>query len=368
MRRQATGYLAVPSTAEPRLLVPVDLPEAYRSLVRHGGGRVARLARAALRAAQRRGVTRWAPLPRLWVERDPRGIEDHLSTALGGPVRIAVLLGPRRANLKPVLQVFDSAGTVVAFVKIATNELTELLLRNEADTLARLGHQAVGGVSVPGLIEFTRWRGRSVLVLSPLPHAQSDLQPTRLPTSQLAAVAAVDGLWVETLGETAFWERVSPQGAGVWLGVDVAPFQRLRDAMDPAGRCTFGAWHGDFGPWNAAVGPAGLEVWDWERFETGVPVGLDAAHWRVQITLRKDMQASDMWLQVRHDVRLVLEAVGADEGTDSLVSGLYLLAIWARYRQDAAQGASTALRSRVGRLGELASEAADSLERSDRTR
>ena len=45
---------------------------------------------------------------------------------------------------------------------------------------------------------------------------------------------------------------------------------------------TFGAWHGDWTPWNMATTATTVLVWDWERFGTGVPVGYDALHFDFQ--------------------------------------------------------------------------------------
>ena len=45
----------------------------------------------------------------------------------------------------------------------------------------------------------------------------------------------------------------------------------------------FGSWHGDWMPWNLLRSGTDLWVWDWERSASGVPVGLDAAHFRFDI-------------------------------------------------------------------------------------
>ena len=43
-----------------------------------------------------------------------------------------------------------------------------------------------------------------------------------------------------------------------------------------------GRWHGDWAPWNMARAGGRVQVWDWERSVTGVPVGLDMIHFQVQ--------------------------------------------------------------------------------------
>ena len=47
-------------------------------------------------------------------------------------------------------------------------------------------------------------------------------------------------------------------------------------------RLAFGSWHGDWTPWNMAFSGGRVLVWDWERFENGVPVGFDAVHYQLQ--------------------------------------------------------------------------------------
>jgi hypothetical protein len=47
---------------------------------------------------------------------------------------------------------------------------------------------------------------------------------------------------------------------------------------------TYGAWHGDWTPWNMAWRRDVLHVWDWERFAPAVPVGFDALHYALQQT------------------------------------------------------------------------------------
>jgi len=49
-----------------------------------------------------------------------------------------------------------------------------------------------------------------------------------------------------------------------------------------------GAWHGDWTPWNMARRRGRLQLWDWERFELGVPGGLDRCHYGVNAVCRRD--------------------------------------------------------------------------------
>lgn len=361
-RGRGTGYLALPDPGRPRLLVPTAVPGAGRTLTRHGGGRATRALRLALRQAHRTGAARLLPLPRLWVRPDPDGIEQHLATVLEEPVEgVAVLLGPPRANLKPVVQVFGRGGRVLAFAKIGTTALTRGLLETEAAALRTLADADLTGVRVPTLVHHGRWRDLGVLVATPLPHAQTDREPVDLPIEALAAIATAAPVRSQRLAETplasVLFEPDAETDPDRWHGVDVSPFATLRSALDPRAQTRLGCWHGDFGPWNAAVGEGELEVWDWERFETGVPIGLDAAHWRVQLAMRGPHEPDATWSAVCADVSRVLEATGGAREDAWLVSACYLLVIWARYRSDAAGEANVALRQRVTRLAALADAA-----------
>ena len=55
---------------------------------------------------------------------DADSIETHLAERLGTDVRVGVLLGTRRANQKPVLQVFARDGRSLGYAKIGHNDLT----------------------------------------------------------------------------------------------------------------------------------------------------------------------------------------------------------------------------------------------------
>jgi hypothetical protein len=48
-----------------------------------------------------------------------------------------------------------------------------------------------------------------------------------------------------------------------------------------------GAWHGDWTPWNCAAAGGAVALWDWERFATGVPLGMDALHHDLQTALAR---------------------------------------------------------------------------------
>ncbi|GII93258.1 hypothetical protein [Sinosporangium siamense] len=176
-------------------------------------------------------------------------IASHLAEVLGTSVRIDFhVRSARRANRKPVLEVYDGHGSRIAFVKIGDTALTAELVRAEATTLHMLSYATLSAVTVPSVLYHGTWRGLEVLALSPLPVRRFRSRPgTALRVRAVKEIAEVGRL----------------RGAG-W------------------------SWHGDFSPWNFAAGPDGrLLVWDWERFDTDVPLGVDELHHFFQRALQR---------------------------------------------------------------------------------
>ncbi|MFI6325433.1 hypothetical protein ACIBG8_48500 [Nonomuraea sp. NPDC050556] len=170
-------------------------------------------------------------------------IESHLSEVLGTPVRAVMHVRPaRRANRKPILEAHDASGRV-AFVKIGDTSRTCELITNEAAALRKLADLPLKTVVAPTVLHHGTWNGLAVLALSPLPVTRGKVSPDLL----RAAV------------------REIAQSGG----------------QDGA------AWHGDLSPWNICPSADGrLLVWDWERYEVGVPYGFDACHHLFQRALR----------------------------------------------------------------------------------
>jgi hypothetical protein len=357
-----TGYLVVPSLSRPRLLVPLAVRGAGQMLRRHGGNRAQRAARSIWRLLHRSAFTARLPFTRLTVTPEPGGIEAYLGARLSGSVRIGVLLGPPRANAKPVLQVFDESGATVAFAKLGSTTLTAALVDNEATALVLIGRSAPSTFSAPTVLSHGRWRGTPVLVQSALALSQSDLAPGTPPVPVMAEIAALSGIREQRLDDSAFLAASDPGPQTCWHDIDLQPFRRLHAALGTVGFCAFGSCHGDFGPWNMATDGAVVEVWDWERFATAVPVGFDAAHYRTQEAFARSVDPSVAWTSMVDDVSTLLTTLGLDPGRASIAAGCYLTAICARYRSDSGEAPTPTLRRRVRWLSATAGAAVQSLD------
>ncbi|SEK37387.1 hypothetical protein [Nonomuraea pusilla] len=171
-------------------------------------------------------------------------IVAHLAEVFGRPVEGVLHVRPaRRANRKPILEV-HAGGRLLAFVKIGDSPRTRGLVAAEAAALGRLAGLGLRTVVVPEVLHHGTWQGLAVLALSPLPVRRGRV-PRPLLVTAVKEIAGTGG------------------------------------AAGPA-------WHGDLSPWNLAPSRDGrLLVWDWERYETGVPYGFDALHHFFQRALRR---------------------------------------------------------------------------------
>jgi hypothetical protein len=109
----------------------------------------------------------------------------------------------------------------------------------------------------------------------------------------------------------------------------------------------YGAWHGDWAPWNMANLADALLVWDWERFAQHVPVGFDAIHYELQ---RRIQNSGDATGAVEATVRRsgeLLQPFAVQPAAREVTALLYLVDLAARYLTDRQAEAG----ARLGVLG-----------------
>src|SRR4029077_5763938 len=160
------------------------------------------------------------------------------------------------------------------------------LVRAEAASLAWLDRTGLDGISVPRGLHHGQWHGRDVLARSALPfwRRRRVLTPAQL-SAAMGTVAKVGGLQPGARASDAYLRQLRERLAAADQGAERTALLEALDALAATGGCaglTFGAWHGDWSPWNMASTTGGLLVWDWERFAIGVPVGFDALHYWLQ--------------------------------------------------------------------------------------
>ncbi|MEV4106956.1 hypothetical protein [Nonomuraea sp. NPDC049695] len=194
-------------------------------------------------AVPRRLVPRrwWHPWSSVMVPGEG-SIAAYLSEVFGRPVETVLHVRPAlRANRKPILEA-RSDGRRLAFVKVGDSERARSLITTEAAALRRLAGLPLATVTVPAVLHHGVWRDLAVLALSPLP-----VRRGRVPRPLL--------------------------------------IEAVKEIASTGGPCA--AWHGDLAPWNMCPSSDGrLLVWDWERYEVGVPYGFDLVHHFFQRALR----------------------------------------------------------------------------------
>ena len=327
-------YAVLPSAREPRLLVPLGAAKAAATAVRHATeahGPSARLKRDLVAAAFRVGAG--ALLLRHRLAEPGPGLAAHLSTLLGRPVLLSVHIGPDRANRKPVVQVLDRDGSVLAFAKLGVDPLTAALVDAEAVALERLS-TVDAGVVVPELLHHGDWRGHRLLVQRAL--------PVWLPRARVAAAEVLERVAMASLaralGTTTVPYVDGPHHASLGSALSTLDDPRaaaLSAVLEKlAGPVEHGCWHGAWNGGNAAVlADRRVLVWDWERFATGVPVGFDALHRTLQTAI------------TRHEVA-PLSAASNLVWEGGVVAAAYLIELGTRYLRDRQDEAG----ARLGRI------------------
>ena len=330
-----TEFAVLPNAGAPRLLVPIGNPTAAaRAMLRFSAALATRdtVKRLGVSGLLRARADVAFP-DRISVAERAGSLRDHLGDVLGERVDFSLGLGTARANRKPVLQVFDAKGRSLAFVKIGDTEVTEELVRAEAASLERLAAADLPAVlEVPRLLHLGTWEGASVLVMTALD--TSFLQRPRrqfdVPVTEMDRFHASFAEEARPLPASPLWDQllVAQQSLG---SSEVR--ERLGEALERL-RVTaadrplpLGGWHGDWTPWNMSRRRGRLQLWDWERFETGVPRGLDRCHYGINAVTRRD--GTDLASVMRG---FELAGVANDRSSDDHVVGAtYLATIACRY-------------------------------------
>lgn len=340
----AGAFMLVPGGRHLSLLVPSTNRAAAAAVRCYSarGSRTGRLAAKVFSLCLAGGLGRAVRSAGVRVDAPPGTdtIEAYLDEMIGRDIRLSMYVGPARANRKPVLLILTPAGDAVAFAKIGYNRLTSELVRTERASLIRLSEAGLTQITVPKVLHHDQWRGLDVLMLSALPVG---LRRRPLHSAKLAAamgeVTRVGGLRSEPLSGSEYLRRLRDRLASADEGAERAVLQRaLGDIAERAGGAvlTYGAWHGDWAPWNMANTDRGLLVWDWERFTGGVPLGFDALHYQLQSAVAPGRRSDPMAAaaQCPESAARLLAPFGVRAGEARLTATLYLAELATRYLVD----------------------------------
>lgn len=307
-----------------------------------------RLGRAALGTGLRTGMA--APFVRRRIdigiadsltpdERAECLLTEHLGSLLGSDRVVVAFGGGTGPYRKPVLQVFASNGTPLAYVKVGWNEWTRQAVRREAAALRACADRTLQ-LGVPAVIAQSDWNGLEVLVTAPLPAAVRHIgsEPALPAVSILREINSLSGVSRGELAASAWWRELR-QRIEVAV-VDQAMKERMLALANDVERAhggavlEFGTWHGDFSPWNLARAGARLYAWDWECSTPGVPVGFDALHFFFQIAfVGKALPLEEAVTAATYGADVALRELGLRADERRLLDSLHLLEISVRHEE-----------------------------------
>jgi hypothetical protein len=354
------SFWAFPSSSRPYVLVPEQSPRSAAEALRRLGNppsKGKRLAETILAAGMATGLPLRILPGRVHLTVSVNGgggpdretLADHLREVLGiDELSVAVILGhSRRPNRKPVLRLVSPSGETIAFAKVGWNQLSRQLIRNEAQVLRVLGSDQGRPKSfdVPHTLHAGTWRGLELLVVSAAPrdHWLHDGPPIDLPETATQEVAEL-GIGVKaSLGESPYWrrtvERINRTEPSTQTGRELRLAADRIERDDGGSELFFGRSHGDWTPWNMCLADDRLFVWDWERSEDDVPMGLDAAHFDFEVRAKIKGDAPDR--AVRGSLlkaKRSLERMGIDGSLAPLLARLHLVEMSLRFQEGQATG------------------------------
>lgn len=279
-------YAVIPALGSAKFLLPLASRRvtaasvlAYNALrpprVRASRAAVGTLARLGLL-----GVTQ-APVLSVYAQSPSDLLPGFLGARLGATLHAAIGIRPPDPHHKPTLQLFDDSGTPRGYAKIGWNDGTRAMVRAEAATLGELPTGG-GFPPAPRLVLHTRWRGREIAVIEPMPRDVTAIDRPEVPRLDAMLAVARRG------GPATAPRPVAPLIAAWRRRAEGSPDPRIHrfiDALDTGLAVELGFWHGDWVPWNMALHRGRLLVWDWENAGYAVPVGFDLAHQAFQTSL-----------------------------------------------------------------------------------
>lgn len=265
-------------------------------------------------------------------------LSEYLGQKLGcGPVMVA-FGGSYSPYRKPVLQVFGTDGTPLAYVKVGWNDWTRQAVLQETTALRLCAAQPMR-LGVPKLLGRWSWQGLDLMVTAPLPGGVRR-QPlnSSLPDAELLReISQLSAPFVGDLGTSPWWQSLRTRIPKCAEPTARSQLERITDHIERFFGLTplaFGNWHGDLVPWNMAQLDGRFYAWDWESSAPSVPLGFDALHYYFQVAFvarRRSLAAAAELAYQRALPALV--ALGVAPSVGRLVGILHLLELFTRHEE-----------------------------------
>jgi hypothetical protein len=360
---RGSTYVIAPARRWPRMLLPDDRIAARGALLGGTATRsfAARRRRGAFATALRTDTAWHMVRDRVWIP-GPDPLRERLEEALGGPAMIAAALRVRAPFRKPMLQVLAPTGEVVAYAKVAWNEVTALNARAEHEALLAFADADHAGLRTPEVVAMLEHRGFPVLVTRPMPEAVARYAPSDPPPpvtvtrriSEVLSLGRAPGSIDERLRSRLDAVAVALSRDGRHGAVVDAAIS-LRNGLDTANLPT-GAWHGDWAPWNLGRENDTLWVWDWEHWRSDVPLGLDVPHFVFQQRFVAERAPLDeAFAAAREASSEPLTSLGYGPDDRRTLDAIHVLEICLRYLEAETYGAPANPRFVAGALDALRS-------------
>src|SRR5262249_27776446 len=153
-------------------------------------------------------------------------------------------------------------------------------------------------------------------------------------SAAMAELAGIRGISRLRASRSGYWHGLRSRLEACAQRDPACALLQALDRLEPAAAATTGgpgSWHGAWAPWNMTMSRGRAMVWDWERFQTGVPVGYDAVHYRLQAAVIRDGLAARAAAEgAVTGAAAALIPLGVEPHAARLVATLYLVEIAAR--------------------------------------
>jgi hypothetical protein len=355
------SYLPFPAFRVPKLLIPVDTPlvaaAALKLRAASAQSLPTRLALAAAVPGLATGLLQVVARSRVDVLVRSRSaaalpgvfLADYLSTVLGTDVLLSAKISSYDPHRTLGLHLLTKAGSLAAYAKVGAKDLTQGLIRNEAEALRRMATVSPTLIRAPALLHHGPWRHLELLVTAPL-ELTHGTQPSPSSPPSLAATVAVASSGrrtVSALEDSGYWQSTRAR-AGQLLGSGQLNMARqallsyLLDRLEAdcgAVSLQFGAWHGDWLPWNLSWQGGRLLAWDWEYSSDSAPLGFDVLHFFCGTSFFRDRRDARVALAVARARGLPkMRPTGMSSEQLAVLHSLYVLEFLLRRLDITAQG------------------------------
>lgn len=343
-------FTVYPSLRQPRLLISggsnrvrsavlervADRSSSWSSVAKKMSAHAARLGADQLALGPDLIVSRPADVGSTAGAAQHMTLREHLEQAIhADDVCLGITVGPLRPNRKPVIQLMDHSGQLIAYAKVGWDPSTIAMVRHEASVLEAMPR--IPNLVTPKVLHHGDWKSMSVLVTAPVDHAGPSTPTQAMIVDALAEITRITPRSTTTLA-TSTWasrqrDRIARLGE---RGNDLSELLERCIELHGDTELVFGTAHGDWAPWNMRRVGHRLGVWDWERSRNDAPVGIDLVHFHFQRGFHAaDQSVADGVDAIRRHVPTQLTALGIDGDLHDLIAVLYLVELTLRFAESA---------------------------------